>query len=226
MERLKSLFEVFWAPSKVFQREEELPNPWIPFAFVILVFFLYLLVTQFTLGQVIAEKAREQIEQLPPNQREAALKALESPVLVYLQIGIRVFLAIFKMFVLAIIYYVTLPLIGGTITFISSLTAVVYANVISLLAIIVKLPISIATKNLSVQTSFALFLQGVPEKSFLYVVAKQLDFFTLWSLVVLGIGLSHLGKVDKKRAIFFVYALWLVWVLLNGIITTRVGGGG
>ena len=118
------------------------------------------------------------------------------------------------MVITSLVYLLLVPLVGSGLSFLSSLTAVAYANVISLLAFIIKAPIQILAKNPQVQTSFALFLQKMDHESFLYRFATQADFFTFWSLYVLGIGLAIMGGFEKKKGVLLTYIVWLVWTVV------------
>lgn len=208
------LIRIFSAPNDVFESEKESPNPWLPFIAVIVVVLIVVLVTGLLLRGVWIEKAAERVKELPPEQRESAMKMLQpgrmiATGVVYALIGMPL-----KMLITALVYLILVPLVGSISSFLFALTAVAYANVISLLALIIKAPIEIITKNPQVQTSFALFLQGLDHRGFIYRFATQADFFTFWSLYVLGIGLAIMGGFSKKKGVLLTYVVWFLWTLI------------
>lgn len=214
MGRVGRIFSIFSSPTQVFEGEKESPNPWIPFAIVIIVVLVVVIVSGFALREVWIEKAMERIRDLPPDQQEQAMTMLEpSRMLIsgalYSLLGVPL-----KMLVTAGIFTLLVPIVGGSIGFIPSLTAVAYANVISLIAIVIKLPIQVATKTTEVHTSLALFLLSSEDKGFIFRVATQADFFTLWSLYVLGLGLATLGGFEKKNGIVLTFVVWFLWTLI------------
>jgi len=54
-----------------------------------------------------------------------------------------------------------------------------------------------------------------PSSHFLYAVATGLDIFTIWTLVLTGIGISCLAKLKRGTAMAVVFGWWLL-VMLGG----------
>jgi hypothetical protein len=63
-------------------------------------------------------------------------------------------------------------------------------------------------------TSLALFFPRLEVTSTAYLVLTQLDFFQLWLFGILGFGLSHVFKVELKKALVISYTFWLLKSLL------------
>ena len=64
-------------------------------------------------------------------------------------------------------------------------------------------------------TNVGFFLNPLETSKPLLALASSFDLFTIWFVVLLGIGFSQAtgGKV-KVRTIFLVYfGLWMIWVL-------------
>lgn len=66
-----------------------------------------------------------------------------------------------------------------------------------------------------VPASVGFFLNPVETSRPLFALAASLDLFTIWFLVLLGIGLSEAtGRKVRTRAISLTYfGLWMIWVL-------------
>ena len=43
-------------------------------------------------------------------------------------------------------------------------------------------------------------------------VLMNINFFDLWQLWIMGIGLSMLGSIDRQRAQWTLAALWVMWL--------------
>ncbi len=211
---MKKLFGVFLNPSRVFESEKGDPNPWIPFVAVVIVVMVYVLITGVAIREVWVSKAMERIKELPPDQQKQALKTLSSGFMLISGILYSLILTPLKMFFTALYYTILIMIVGGEISYMSSLTTVSYANVISLLAFVIKAPLIIFTKNVEVTTSLVMFMKGMEPSSPIYKLASQVDFFTLWSLYVMGIGLSVLGGFSKKRGALMTYLSWLLWIFV------------
>lgn len=73
-------------------------------------------------------------------------------------------------------------------------------------------------------TSLALFFPRLEVTSSAYLVLTQLDFFQLWLFGILGFGLSHVFKIELKKALVISYTFWLLKSLLYialGLIRMR-----
>jgi len=73
-------------------------------------------------------------------------------------------------------------------------------------------------------TSLALFFPRLEVTSSAYLVLTQLDLFQLWMFGILGFGLSHIFKIELKKALVISYAFWLLKSLLYialGLIRMR-----
>jgi len=68
-----------------------------------------------------------------------------------------------------------------------------------------------------IPTNPGFFLNPLETSKPLYVLASSLDIFTIWLLVLLGIGFSAAtGRKVKASSIFACFAgLWIVWVLIK-----------
>jgi hypothetical protein len=63
-------------------------------------------------------------------------------------------------------------------------------------------------------TSLALFFPRLEVTSSAYLVLTQLDFFQLWLFGILGFGLSHIFKIELKKALVISYVFWFLKSLL------------
>jgi len=66
-----------------------------------------------------------------------------------------------------------------------------------------------------IPSNVGFFLNPLETSKPLYKFAASVDIFTLWLLILLGIGFSHAtGRRVKPLSVFLVYfGVWMVWVL-------------
>ena len=59
-------------------------------------------------------------------------------------------------------------------------------------------------------TSLALLFPRLEVSSLGFIILSQVDFFQLWMFGILGYGLSHIFKIEIKKALFISYGFWLL----------------
>ncbi len=86
--------------------------------------------------------------------------------------------------------------------------------------------ILILTRKSAIQTttSLALFFPQLEVTSAGFVILSQLDFFQLWLFGIFGYALSHIFKIELKKALFVSYGFWLIkslFYITLGLISLR-----
>ncbi|RKY95994.1 MAG: hypothetical protein DRQ06_02480 [Candidatus Hydrothermota bacterium] len=221
MKNIGSMFKSLVSPTEAMREVDENPSPWAPFWFVVL-FALVVFFLTFSLNKVeIIRQAAERVKELPPEQREAAMKTLRPGIMMlYGVLGVIITVPL-KMLAQAAIFQRFLPLVGGEAPFSKVLTVVTFANFISTLGNLAKVPVMLLSKTAEVHFDLSLLLGNPETKGYLYRLFTQIDIFTVWSLIVLGIGLSVTGKVERKKAYQVTFGLWLLYILLIPLLPFR-----
>lgn len=106
------------------------------------------------------------------------------------------------------------------------LSAVLHANFIDkILGNALRLVLIITRKSfMQTTTSLALFFPKLEITSPAFIILSQVDFFQLWLFGVLGLGLSHIFKIELKKALILSYSFWFLKSLLYiayGLISIR-----
>ena len=218
---MKKLIEIVYNPRKVFQEDGGFIIPFIAVIILSIVFLVILTPVRF---EQILQNVTERIQDLPQEQQERILGSMSVKNII-IRGGIAILIMVpIKIILQALIYQVSLPLIGGELSLKSSLFILSYANLISTFSGFLKVPVALISKNINVRTDLSIFLpQG---SGYLWKVLSQIDLFTIWSLGILGLGLSIMGKVEKKKAYILVGMLWLAYILLMPLIPWGRGGLG
>lgn len=204
---MKNLLRVIVEPGKVFEEDQK---PWAPLIATVLIAICYFVVIQVVLKEEIFSMSLQYIEGLPEAQREAATAALQSRTRMVTALFTIILLIPLKVLIQALIYNVSVPLLGGEITYFKSLTVLSFANFISILSDVAKLPIAIFTRNPVPRTDLGILVGN--SKSYLATVLSQVDPFTIWSLFIIALGLEKYGKMKKSNAAILVAILWIVYI--------------
>lgn len=226
----------FTAPSKTFTDIKAGHRSWwLPFlVYAILGYVFFAAVTTKIGMQTVAEnqvrmdpKAEERMASLTPEQRATQMN-----------ISVRVTQGIFiggPVLLLIIVIVGSLVLwgtinfgFGGKATFGSVFSGWMYASLPSvvktLLGILViyagTAPESFNVRNFA-PTNFGAFLNPGDTNKVLYSLATSIDFVTIWSLVLMAIGVSIVAGVKRSSGYIAVFGWWAIMVL-GGVVIAAV----
>ncbi len=225
---------VFFRPAKVFESLRRKPDIVVP---LILVAVVTVVVSNLVVDIAINDQIRqiEQNETIPDDQKDLIIDRMEAS-----RTGSSRFLytsiipVLTTMIVLLVVTGVFLGIgnfvLGGAAGFKQMFSIYLYAYLILAIAgNLVKVPLWLTQKTLKVQTSLAILLPTTQNKTTLYTILSNFDVFTLWFLVVFGIGFATLYRFSQQKGIAVVFSTWLTWVLvkvaLGGLLLSRIGGG-
>jgi hypothetical protein len=228
----------FTAPSKTFEDiKRGSKSWWLPF--VIAVLASYVLFTAITVkvgwGQVaenaihLNPKAEEKMAQAPPDQREMTMK--------FTQYGMEGSFAAAPILILAIGALISLVFWGtinfvfaGKATFGSIFTVWMFAGlpgtIKALLGTVAIFaggaPESFNLANFA-PTSVGAFLNPLETNAALYKLASALDFTSIWSMVLLGIGIAAVAGVKRTSGYIAVFGWWALFLLVTVGWTAAMG---
>lgn len=226
MESLKRLIGVLFAPTETFRRIAERPT-WV-------VALVLLLALGVAVGIVVAQKIdveaerdmiRQQIEErqgLRGDELErqvdqiAGINAKIRPFtpLLVVAFGTLAYLLV------AVIFLVGTKLAGGEIDFRRSFATTLHGMVPQGISALIALPLVISRESIdpeaaqggSFLASNLSFLAPEDASRAVESILGSLDLFTLWSVVLLIIGYSVVGRLSKGAAAGLVVGAWIVWV--------------
>lgn len=226
MESLKRLFGVLFAPKETFEKIAERPT-WV-------VALVVLLVLGVAVGIVVAQKIdveaeRDMIRQQIEDRQGLRGDELERQVdtIAGFNAKIRPFTpAIVVVFgtlvylLVAVIFLAGTKLAGGEIDFRRSFATTLHGMVPQGLSALITLPLVISRESIdpaaaqggSFLTSNLSFLAPEDASRAVESLLGSLDLFTLWSVVLLTIGYSVVGRLSKGTAAGLVVGAWIVWI--------------
>lgn len=93
----------------------------------------------------------------------------------------------------------------------------VIAGVLAIIVMFVKNPDDFNLQN-PLAFNLGAFMEPPPNSGkFIYSVATSIDLFTIWSILLLAVGISVAArKVSFSKAVMLVGIPWIVWVLVAG----------
>jgi len=218
----------FMAPSKTFDDiKRGNKSWWMPLIIMAIVGYILFaaIYTKIGMQQVVDNqvkldpKTAEKMAQMPAEQRATAEK-----VSLYITQGIFIASPVMVMLIAAIVSLVLWGTInfvfGGKATFGAVFAVWFYASlptiIKSLLGVVVVFagmaPESFNIKNFA-PTNLGAFLDPVETNKALYAFATSLDAITIWSLVLMGMGIATVAGVKRGSGYITTFGWWAIIVL-------------
>ena len=230
LSQLQRVSNTFMAPSKTFADiKRGNKSWWLPFIIFSLVGYILfgVVVSKIGMQQVVQNqihlnpKQEEQMNNAPPEQRETSMK---------ISLGITQGIFIANPLLLLVIIGVGSLGLWGTINFLfggkasyGSIFAVwMYAGLPGIVKVLLGVvviyagtaPESFNIKNYA-PTNLGAFLNPLETNAALYSVASSIDIVTIWTLVLLGMGVAIAAGVKKSSGYIAVFGWWAVFILIG-----------
>ena len=117
----------------------------------------------------------------------------------------------------ALVIWLVTKIFKGQASYKQILSVLGYSSVISVLGTIVTVAVIYITGTYTdvTYTSLASLLPEI-KGSFIYGVAKVVEVFYIWQLVVNAIGIAIVSKMDKKKAYLIMVLVLIVYAVFTG----------
>jgi hypothetical protein len=225
------MLDIFFSPSRAFARIKEKPA-WILPLIIAMVFNMLLAVvsSHYVDWDRQREAAIEQMRErnVPEEQIEKATEGMEkfysSPVMRYGMpvVSVLVISLIAALF-LAVIYNVSLPLLGGTGDFKRMWAIVCNVSLIAVPAAIVRGGLVLLKRSAEVTTSLLAVAPDL-KQPFLKGLLTQLDIFDFWKFMLIAIGLKAVFGLKGSKSYMLVFSVWLIVMLILAVLGMGAGG--
>jgi hypothetical protein len=171
--------------------------------------------------KLASEKQQEQMAQAPPAQREMTAK-----ISLYVTEGVFIAGPVFLLVAAAVVSLVLWGTInfvfGGKATFGSIFAVWFFADLPSILKVLLGIVVMFAggtpetfnIKNFA-PTNVAAFLPVMETNKAVYALANSLDVVTIWSMVLLGMGIATVAGVKRSSGYIAVFGWWALIVLIG-----------
>jgi hypothetical protein len=225
------VIDTFTAPSKTFT---DIKNGhkswWMPFVIMCVFGYIFFAVVNAKIG--MQQVVDNQMKLASPAQQERAAnmtpeqKAMQTKFAIYFTEG--AFLAgplftIIMGLIIALVLWGTINFaFGGKAQFGSVLSVWMYAMLPGLIKVILGIivifagaaPESFNIRNFS-PTNLGAFLDPASTNKALYALASGIDIVTIWTLVLMGIGLAIVASVKRSAGYIAVFGWWIVVLLFS-----------
>jgi hypothetical protein len=238
LSQIERVTNVFSAPSKTFEDIKRGNRSWwMPWLILVLVGLVFFAAISMKIGmqQVVDNqnhlnpKQEEKMAQMPPEQRAVAAKwglyitegiFIASPVLVLLKAAI-----------VALVLWGTINFVfGGKATFGSVFAVWFYANLVTIVAILLGVIVIFAgaapeTYNIKnfAPTNLGAFLSPIDTNPALYAIATSIDIVTLWMLFVMGMGIAIVAGVKRSSGYIAAFGWYAIIALFGAGVAAIMG---
>jgi len=221
---------VFFEPSKTFQDIAARPVFWVPLILIVAVSLVYLYLYTQHVGW--ERMIRHQLEtsslaqQIPADQREQNIQTRARLAPIFGYAGVLIGIPITYLIWAAILLGIVKGIMSAPVSFKQAYAAVVYGSlpgvvfaILAMVVMFVKNPDDFNLQNPLVFNPGA-FLDQATSSKFLYSVASSLDLFTLWTLILIGLGLKAAGgrKFSTGSAMTAVFLPWVLWTVCKAAL--------
>lgn len=224
---MSSLVDIIFAPTKVFQSLKEKPR-WISaFAIVLIITALgaaFIIGTTRGNEEILLQQEEAMRNRgMSDEQIEQAMHFTEGPLpIVFGAISAPIFVAI-VLVLFAVILNLFIPIFGGTSGFNSIFAVVCFSALIKVPAVILKAVITAISKSPFVATSLALLVPNLVKTSFTYQLLNGFDFFIIWEMILVAIGINITNGIKKEHAYLLVFLIWFISIFIQ-IGLSSLGG--
>lgn len=228
--QLQRVTSVFTAPSKTFQDIQQGHRSWwLPFLIMVFIGYIFFAAITVKVGwnQVAQNainmnpKSQERMAQATPEQRDTSMK--------FTQYAMEGGFAASPIIVLIVVALGSLVLMGtinfgfgGKATFSSIFAMWMYAGLPGVIktllgAIVLYAGAAPESFNLSnfAPTNIGAFLNPTETNAALYKLATAIDFTTIWSMILLGMGLATVARVKRSSGYTAVFAWWAIILIVT-----------
>jgi hypothetical protein len=224
------LFDIYFAPNRAFARQKDKPVWLVPLIIALVFNMLIALLSaqyvdwdkqkQFAMDRMRAQNMTEEQVQQATGRMD---KFYSNPIMRYGMPPVSaLFISLIGVFFLAIVYNVSLPLLGGTSDFMRALAVVCNAGLVAVPSAIVRAGLVLLKRSSEVTTSLLLAAPGL-KPGFLTVVLSRVDVFAIWQLILCALGLSVVFNLKGAKSYVLVFAVWAVLTLVFALLGGRAG---
>ncbi len=209
-----NIFRILYDPSRAFNALNERPK-WV-LAFNLVMIFTVL--SSVILTHFVFIPNRHELylsNNFTEDEIEKAEEQLQGPMIYLLNILAPFLYVVIGFVVTALFFYLFFPVIGYDVAFKKTFAVITNSALMRIPAFIIKTPLMIIKGTLAVNTGLLLFLPFVKEKTFLHTFLAKFDFFTVWEVILLGIGFSTISKLKKKFTLLIVFGAWIILNLIS-----------
>jgi hypothetical protein len=232
---IERVVDTFVAPSKTFTDIRRNASWWVPWLLTSIFGLAMVFVVDKKLGMdTVTEnqmrlnpKQMEKIDQLPPDQKATQMR-IATKITGYIAYGWPI-LTIVIVAVMAGLLMATFNFgFGAEVKFAQAMAISMYAFLPTIIKSLIAIVVVAAggAEGFTFQNSVASNLGGLVDPSsshFLYSVLTSIDAFSIWTLVLTGIGYSCVTRVKRGTCMAVVFGWWALVTLVGAGVGSLFG---
>ena len=217
---LTRLIDIHLAPERALRVVAAFPRTWWqPTLFLIILGAVAIYLTMDRL--IVPEMINSMVEQgLSDEQIDDSL-----PVMKFIPWAALILVPLQILVIALVAHLCANLLLGGVGAYLGAVSVVAHSLLIGVVEALVRVPLMLAKESLEVYLGPALLLPADMQETLLFRVIAQFDIFTIWKVLLIGLGLAIVYRLAPRRAIAMMVVLWLIWVLATALLGGLAPGG-
>jgi len=210
---------IYYQPAKVFEQLKPKTLWWVPLIIVLVVSTGAMFISRpIVIPEIMSQMAQN--PDIPSESLPQVQERIQNPL--YSLLGVLVGMPL-AWVAIGLVFWGIFSMLGGKSSFGPMFAATAWASMISIPGSLIKVPLMFIMDTAKVHTSLALLLPTDMDSTYIFRLLAQIDFFTIWTVVVMALGYSAFTGVDRKKSLWAVFIVWVAWAL---IISAFKGMGG
>ncbi|HEY3375588.1 MAG TPA: YIP1 family protein [Candidatus Aquicultor sp.] len=222
MELVKSLLNTIVSPSQAFAWVAEHPLWLIPVVLLLLTSVIATFVSAPFIADLSMQRLEEQSSNMSPEQIKQSKDMINSPLMGTITVVFAVIGMIIALLIQTVVFHFSALTIGGNARFGLGFAMVAYAQVPIMLQQIIQSVYSKMTDTM-IQSGFSAMLPADQATKPMGIFLTHVDVFTVWSLILIAIGLPIIYKISKAQAAVLSAGYWVLSTTI-AVIIGAIGG--
>ena len=105
--------------------------------------------------------------------------------------------------------------LGGKASYKQMFALFTWANMVSIVELLVKMVLILQKNSAEVYTSLALFMDPSKSKTFLFQLLNAVDIFAIWKVILWSIGFGIIYRFSAKKSYITVITMYVLYVLIS-----------
>ena len=230
---IERMLRTFHAPSETFaaMKHSHSWHDWfVPSLVVAVVTLISAVFLMPVMEQLSAEAMSQMMRDVPPEQQQM-MEGMKGPLQVVGVIAAFFLVFLWLVVVGALLLLLSNFILGGNATFSQMMGVFAYASLIGVVQTVIVTPWIMTAESIEVYTGLGILLSG-PPSTFLSHLVAGIDFFTIWQIIILAIGMATMADLDSRRSLIALLVTWGVYLIgkagLSGVGTyfEKLAAGG
>jgi len=221
----QQIVKIFTDPITFFQHLRDNPTWLLPLILIILMSIAFASITK----DQMLEYRKQMIldsEKIPEEFKDQSIEQIENmtPTAYYVQtvLGSVIGIAIVYVIGAGLFLLVGNFFLGGKATFKQMFALFTWANMVSIVEMLVKMILILQKNSMEVYTSLALLMDPAKSKTFLFQLLNAVDIFAIWKVILWAIGFGIIYRFSAKKSYVTVISIFLALVdlLMSSIVSS------